>query len=102
MLPRGVIRDIVTSVLPHWEDTRAWILARPLSGFAETFAQYIVEVAPGGGSDAPEPDPRAQGVLFVEVRLLKVEGEDVSGCSVKQVVAMFKSKPRPIATVWSF
>ena len=65
MLPRGVIRDIVTSVLPHWDETRAWILARPLSGFAETFAQYIVEVAPGGGSDAPEPDPHAEGVLFV-------------------------------------
>ena len=25
----------------------------------------MVEVAPGGGSDQPEPDPQAQGVLFV-------------------------------------
>ena len=44
VLPKGVIRDIVTSVLPRWDATRAWIIARPLSGFAETFAQYIVEV----------------------------------------------------------
>ena len=63
------MRDIVTSYLPHWDGTRAWIIARPLSGFAETFSQYIMEVAPGGGSDRPEPDAGAEGVLFV------VEGE---------------------------
>ncbi|GAA4055238.1 bifunctional allantoicase/(S)-ureidoglycine aminohydrolase [Actinomadura miaoliensis] len=65
VLPRGTMTDIVTSRLPHWEDTRLWIIARPLSGFAETFSQYIVEVSPGGGSDRPEPDPDAEGVLFV-------------------------------------
>ncbi|KAH8063666.1 ureidoglycine aminohydrolase [Aureococcus anophagefferens] len=65
MIPRGVLRDIVTSPLPNWERTRSWILARPLSGFAETFSQYVVEVAPGGGSDAPEPNDAAEGVLFV-------------------------------------
>jgi (S)-ureidoglycine aminohydrolase len=65
VIPRGVMSDIVTSFLPGWDATRAWILARPLSGFAETFAQYLMEVAPGGGSDRPEPDAQAQGVLFV-------------------------------------
>jgi (S)-ureidoglycine aminohydrolase len=65
VIPKGVMRDIVTSYLPHWRGTRAWIIARPLSGFAETFSQYIMEVAPGGGSDRPEPDPEAEGVLFV-------------------------------------
>ena len=65
VIPKDVMRDIVTSVLPHWHATRAWILARPLSGFAETFSQYIVEVEPGGGSDFPEPDANAQAVLFV-------------------------------------
>lgn len=69
VLPRGTMRDIVTSVLPFWEDTRFWILARPLSGFAETFSHYIAEVGAGGGSDQPEPDPTAEAVLFV------VEGE---------------------------
>ena len=39
LIPRGVMRDIVTSALPHWADTRAWIIARPLTGFAETLAQ---------------------------------------------------------------
>jgi (S)-ureidoglycine aminohydrolase len=58
------MRDIVTSSLPFWDRTRAWIIARPLSGFAETFAQYIMEVSPGGGSEQPEPDPRAEAVLF--------------------------------------
>jgi (S)-ureidoglycine aminohydrolase len=65
VIPRGTMRDIVTSFLPGWEGTRAWILARPLSGFAETFAHYLMEVAPGGGAARPEPDPEAQGVLFV-------------------------------------
>lgn len=65
VIPRAVMSDIVTSLLPGWAGTRAWILARPLSGFAETFAQYLMEVAPGGGSDSPEPDPGAEGVLFV-------------------------------------
>jgi (S)-ureidoglycine aminohydrolase len=65
VIPRGTMRDIVTSRLPFWDDTRLWVLARPLSGFAETFSQYIVEVGPGGGSDRPETDPNAEGVLFV-------------------------------------
>ena len=72
VIPRGVMRDIVTSCLPHWAKTRLWIIARPLSGFAETFAQMIVEVAPGGGSEKPEPEKDGEGVLFVtggEIRL---------------------------------
>ncbi|MEM7671320.1 MAG: (S)-ureidoglycine aminohydrolase, partial [Pseudomonadota bacterium] len=59
------LSDIVTSYLPGWADTRAWVLARPLTGFAETFSQMILEVAPGGGATTPEPDPRAEGVYFV-------------------------------------
>lgn len=65
VIPKGVMRDIVTSALPFWDATRAWVLARPLSGFAETFAQSILEIGPGGGSDRPEPDAGVQGVLFV-------------------------------------
>jgi (S)-ureidoglycine aminohydrolase len=64
-IPKGVMRDIVASNLPFWEKTRLWVLSRPLSGFAETFSQYIMEVAPGGGSDKPETDPAAEAVLFV-------------------------------------
>ena len=69
VIPKREFSDIVTSFLPHWDKTRLWIIARPLSGFAETFSQYIMEVQPGGGSDRPEDDEGAQGVLFV------VEGE---------------------------
>ncbi|MBP0484600.1 bifunctional allantoicase/(S)-ureidoglycine aminohydrolase [Sagittula salina] len=65
VIPKGTMRDIVTSFLPSWTDTRLWVIARPLSGFAETFSQYIMEVQPGGGSDTPEPEAGAQGVLFV-------------------------------------
>jgi (S)-ureidoglycine aminohydrolase len=69
VIPGGVMRDIVTSYLPHWDKTRLWIIARPMSGFAETFSHYIMEVDAGGGSDRPEAEARAQAVLFV------VEGE---------------------------
>ena len=65
VIPRGVMTDIVTSALPGWDKTRAWIIARPLSGFAETFAQYIMEVSPGGGSQTPEPDRKAEAGIFV-------------------------------------
>lgn len=65
VIPGRTLSDITASYLPGWERTRLWVLARPLSGFAETFSQYLVEVAPGGGADRPEPDPAAEGVLFV-------------------------------------
>ena len=65
VIPKGTMRDIVTSFLPFWDKTRLWVIARPLSGFAETFSQYIMEVAPGGGSDQPEADSDAEGVLFI-------------------------------------
>ncbi len=65
VIPRGVLSDIVTSRLPGWDATRCWIIARPLSGFAETFSHYIMEVGPGGGSQTPEPEMDAEGVLFV-------------------------------------
>jgi len=76
-IPANTMRDIVTSLLPGWQGTRAWIIARPLTGFAETFAQYAVEVEPGGGSDQPEPDSDAQAVLFVAegVMRLSIDGK---------------------------
>jgi len=78
VLPRGSLTDIVTSWLPFWTQTRLWVLARPLSGFAETFSQYLVEVSAGGGSDRPETDADAEAVIFVlEGSLqLSVEGEE--------------------------
>nr|WP_299040441.1 bifunctional allantoicase/(S)-ureidoglycine aminohydrolase [uncultured Psychrobacter sp.] len=69
IIPKRVLTDIVISYLPFWEGMRMWVIARPLSGFSETFSQYIVEVAPNGGSDKPELDAKAEAVLFV------VEGE---------------------------
>ncbi len=65
VIPGGVMSDIVTSCLPFWEKTRLWILARPMTGFAESFSQYVMEVSPGGGSRKPEPDRSAQAILFV-------------------------------------
>ena len=87
VIPKGVYSDIVTSFLPHWDKTRAWIIARPLSGFAETFSQYIMEVSPGGGSTDPEPDPAAEGVLFV-----------VEGGATLTVAGAAPTPSRPAAT----
>lgn len=77
VIPRGVLRDIVTSNLPGWENTRTWILARPIAGFATTFAQYIVEVAPSGGSNRPEPETGVESVLFLTkgTLTLNLDGE---------------------------
>lgn len=64
VIPRESMRDIVTSVLPHWDKTRAWILARPMTGFAETFSQYIVEVKAEGSSQSIV-EPYVESVLYV-------------------------------------
>ncbi|GHF03262.1 hypothetical protein GCM10016455_25630 [Aliiroseovarius zhejiangensis] len=65
VIPKGTYSDIVASLLPFWDDARFWVLSRPLSGFAETFSQYIAEVQPGGGSDRPETEAGVEAVLFV-------------------------------------
>lgn len=64
-IPKGCFSDIVVSYLPGWRNTRLWLIARPMSGFSETFSQYVMEVQPGGGSDAPDPEEGAEHVLFV-------------------------------------
>ena len=58
VIPKGTMRDITTSYLPFWDNTRLWVLARPLTGFAETFSHYIMEVGAGGGSTWPDTDPQ--------------------------------------------
>ena len=70
VIPASTMRDIVTSFLPGWTGMRMWIIARPLSGFAETFSQYVVELAPEGGSARPEDDAGvvAEGVTGAGVR----------------------------------
>lgn len=65
VIPKGTFSDIVTSFLPFWEEARFWVSARPMSGFAETFSQYIGELQPGGGSDRPETDAGVEAVIFV-------------------------------------
>src|SRR5699024_9640039 len=96
VIPKGVQRDIVTSYLPFWDLTRLWVLARPLSGFAETFSQYIMEVQIGGGSSTPEPDPQAEAVLFV------VEGSlELSINGQAQTLAEGGYAYIPPATTWS-
>jgi (S)-ureidoglycine aminohydrolase len=70
VIPRGVFSDIVTSFLPGWDKTRLWLIARPMSGFSETFSQYVMEVQPGGGSDAPDAEAGAEHVIFVTDGLL--------------------------------
>ncbi len=72
VIPKGTMQDIVTSLLPFWEGARFWVLSRPLSGFAETFSQYIAEVQPGGGSDRPETEPNVEAVLFVVAGVIRV------------------------------
>ena len=77
IIPRGVLRDIVTSAFPQWERTRAWVLSRPIAGFSTTFSQSIVEVEPGGGSERPEPATYVECVLFVMAGELRLTLDNV-------------------------
>ncbi len=72
VLPGGTLRDITVSFLPDWNATRCWIIARPLSGFAETFAHYVMESEAGGGSDRPEPVSDAEVAIFVTSGALSI------------------------------
>ncbi|MGN8025503.1 bifunctional allantoicase/(S)-ureidoglycine aminohydrolase [Microbacterium sp. 22242] len=76
-IPKGVMRDIVTSSLPGFSNTRAWILARPTPSSAQTFSQLIVEISPGGSAAKPEPEAGVESVLFVTTGelTLTLEGE---------------------------
>ncbi len=65
VIPKGTFSDIVTSFLPFWDKARFWVLARPLTGFAETFSHYIGEVLAGGGSTRPETGSGVQSVIFL-------------------------------------
>ncbi len=73
VIPAATMRDIVTSFLPGWKNMRMWVIARPLSGFAETFSQYIVELNGDAGSDRPEEDATVQSALFVTDGAIDVE-----------------------------
>lgn len=95
VIPAHTQRDIVTSFLPGWSGMRMWILARPLTGFAETFAQYAVELAPGGGCDDPEPDHEAQAALFVAFGTLRLS---ISG--TQQVLKPGHFAYIPVGTHW--
>lgn len=78
VIPRGCQTDIVTSVLPGWTGMRMWMLARPMSGFSETFSHYLVELESGGGCQTPEVDPLAQSILYVVdgTLTLRLDGAD--------------------------
>ncbi|WP_028280002.1 bifunctional allantoicase/(S)-ureidoglycine aminohydrolase [Arthrobacter sp. H5] len=77
VIPRGVMRDIVVSELPEWTGTRTWVLNRPVAGGATTFAQYLIEVAQGGGSTNPEPEAGVESFVFLlsGALTIKLEGE---------------------------
>ena len=55
VIPANTMRDITLIALPFWAMTKVWVIARPMTGFAETFSHYILEVAPGGGSPRHAP-----------------------------------------------
>ncbi len=75
-IPAGCQTDIVSSRLPHWVNTLAWVIAKPMAGFASTFSQYLVEVAAGGGSDKPETYAGVEHVLFVIKATLDITIDD--------------------------
>ena len=72
VIPAGTMRDIVLTALPHWQDTKVWVIARPMTGFAETFSHSLMAVAPGGGSARPETNPAAEAALFVTAGKLQL------------------------------
>ncbi|GJE71499.1 hypothetical protein CHKEEEPN_3045 [Methylorubrum podarium] len=46
------MRDIVMSPFPFRGKTRARVLARPMTGFSETFCHGLTETGPEAGAEA--------------------------------------------------
>jgi (S)-ureidoglycine aminohydrolase len=65
VIPRGVMQEGVSSYFPQWQNSRGWVLAKPVVGFSTTFAQYLMQVEPSGGSSQPEPEEQVESFLFV-------------------------------------
>lgn len=80
IIPKGALSDIVTSYLPFWNKTRLWVLARPMTGFSESFSHYLMELEGGGGSKRPDDNKSAQSVIFVTSGKLSltIDGENHS------------------------
>lgn len=57
--------NICRSRLPEWQGTLAWVLASPGIGYGCTFAEYLLQIEPGGGSAQPEPEAGVEGFLYV-------------------------------------
>ena len=73
-----MLTDVVTSFLPNWEKTRLWVLARPMTGFAETFSHYLMDISPDGGSNLPDDDDFAEHLIFVTSGVGKIKINGVS------------------------
>lgn len=65
IIPASSLTENVRSVLPGWKNTRCWVLTAPAMGHASGFAQYLVYLAPQGGSSAPETESGVESFLFV-------------------------------------
>ena len=109
VIPKGCFADIVVSFLPGWHKTRLWLIARPMSGFSETFSHYVMEVQPGGGSDAPDPETAAEHILFVTHGELTLtigdKGHDLSAGSYAYIPAktrwtLLAEGPEPARFHW--
>jgi len=96
-IPRGCFSDIVTSYLPHWHGARMWLIARPMTGFSETFSQYVMEVAAGGGSDAPDADLAAEHFLF-----MTKGAADVTISGVRHAMGAGGYAYIPAGAAWAF
>lgn len=73
VIPHGVLQEGVSSYFPGWKDSRGWVLAKPIDGFSTTFAQCLMQVEPGGGSDQPEPEPGVESFIFILAGTMELE-----------------------------
>ncbi len=56
--------NMCRSVLPEWQGSLCWILASPEIGFGCGFAEYLIQLEPGGGSQQPEAESGVESFLY--------------------------------------
>lgn len=57
--------NMCRSLLPEWQGALSWILASPEIGYGCNFAEYLLQLEPGGGSQNPEVESGVESFLYV-------------------------------------
>jgi len=67
--------NLPRTAMPYWEKTNTYVFANPSIGYAASFAEYLLYVEPGGGTERAEVEQAVESFVFVLDGVLTVDTE---------------------------